>query len=238
MQIKTFPSTTQVAEYVARQIADQIIKKPDSVLYLATGQTMIPVYTELVQVYQTSDLSFKKITVCNLDEYIGLDPEDPNSFHTFMHKHLFDSIDIDHDHIFYTDGSVSNPYAEAEAYLEVLQKFGPADLCLLGLGQNGHIGFNEPSSSFELKTRVVDLTESTRKANSDAFDGKIDKVPKQAITMGISEIMQSKQILLVATGEQKLEILRKIKKSSTTEEIPATVLKSHKHAELVTDQKF
>lgn len=238
MQTKQFSTIDKAAQYVAEQIADQTIKKSDSVIYLATGRTMIPIYTELVRIYQTSDLSFQKVIIFNLDEYIGLDPGDPHSFHNFMHEHLFDEIDINHDHIFFTDGSVSNPYAEAEAYLEILEKFGPADLCLLGLGQNGHIGFNEPGSSFELKTRVVDLTESTRKANSGAFDGKVEKVPKRAYTMGIAEIMQSKKILLVATGEQKLEILRELKKSSITEEIPATVLKSHKHAELVTDQNL
>lgn len=238
MNIKQFPTITYVARYVAQKIADQIIKKPNSVLYLATGRTMILVYAELVRIYQTSDLSFQKVMVFNLDEYIGLDPGDPHSFHNFMHEHLFDEIDINHDNIFFADGSVSNPYAEAEAYLEVLQKFGPADLCLLGLGQNGHIGFNEPGSSFELKTRVVDLTESTRKANAQSFGGEIDQVPKQAITMGIYEIMRAKKIILVATGEQKLEILHKLKKSSITEDLPASVLKKHAHAELITDQKI
>lgn len=238
MNIKQFPTIAEVANYVAQKIADQIIKKPDSVLYLATGQTMIPVYAELVRIYQTSDLSFQKIMVFNLDEYIGLDPGDLNSFHTFMHEHLFDQIDIDHDRIFFTDGSVSNPYTEAEAYLEILQKFGPADLCLLGLGQNGHIGFNEPGSSFDLKTRVVDLTNSTRKANAQSFGGQIDKVPKQAITMGISEIMQSKKILLVATGAHKLGILKKVHDSRSNEKIPATVLRNHNNAELITDQNI
>ncbi len=119
-----------------------------------------------------------------------------------------------------------------------MEKFGPADLCLLGLGQNGHIGFNEPGSSFELKTRVIDLTESTRKTNARSFDGQIDRVPKKAITMGIYEIMKAKNILLVATGEQKLLILRKLKKSSPTEDLPASALKKHNHAELVTEQKL
>lgn len=237
MLIKQFSSINEVARYGAQQIANQIIRKPDSVFYLATGQTMIAVYAALVQIFNETHFSFQKVSVFNLDEYIGLDIGDPHSFHQFMHEHLFDQIDINHDHIFFTDGSVSNPYAEAEAYLEILEKFGPADFALLGLGLNGHIGFNEPGSSFNLKTRVVDLTDKTRETNAQSFNS-VDRVPRQAITIGIAEIIKAKKIILVATGKHKHEILLKLKKSSITKDLPASVLKGHKQAELVTDQRL
>jgi len=237
MEIKNFSSSKKAIDFAAQQIANQIKEKPNSVIYLATGQTQLPLYKELVSIYKKDQFSFSKIKVCNLDEYVGLDHCDSHSFHMYMHDNLFDAVDIDHQNIHFVHGEEKDAQDEAERYRNVLKKLGSADLCLLGLGINGHIGFNEPGSDFNSQTRVVKLSESTRKSNSKSFNS-LDTIPTKAITIGISEIMNSKKIILVATGDRKKRILQNIIDSDPTKDIPATVLKNHSDVELVTDQKI
>lgn len=236
MQIKNFSSITEIAEYVTKEFINQIQQKPNSIFYFATGQTQIPIYQKLVELAKESETSFKEVTAFNLDEYLGVSHDSPNSFLLYMRQHLYDSIDIRDENIHCPNGVADDATEEAKKYKELLTKAGPADICLLGIGPNGHIAFNEPGSFFDSTARVVDLTDITRQTNFPEIR-KLNQTPNQAITIGISEIMASKRIVQTITGEHKLDILKKFLNTNLTTDLPATVLKSHPNYELVTDQK-
>lgn len=216
-------------------LAAQVILKPDCVLGLATGSTPEGAYEELVRRYQAGELDFSKVTSVNLDEYKGLSGDNDQSYRYFMNVHLFNHVNIDKSRTFVPDGLGEDPEKVCADYDEIIRREGPVDLQLLGLGNNGHIGFNEPASVFEKGTHCVDLTESTIEANKRFFE-KEEDVPRQAFTMGIGSIMQAKKILIIVSGEGKADIVARAFGGPVTPEVPASILQFHRDVTLVGDE--
>lgn len=220
----------------ANIISAQIIMKPDCVLGLATGSTPLGTYAQLIDWYQKGDLDFSRVSSVNLDEYRGLPKENDQSYHYFMQHNFFEHINIRPDHTFVPDGMEADSEKACLAHEEVIRTLGGVNLQLLGLGNNGHIGFNEPGAAFEKETHLVDLTESTIQANSRFFE-KPEDVPTQAYTMGIKTIMQAKKILVVVNGIGKADIVAKAFWGPVTPQIPASILQMHPDVTLVADEE-
>lgn len=225
MQVKHFPTTVAAAHAVADRIAERLKATPKIVLGLATGATMEPVYERLVALYRAGEISFAKVTSFNLDEYVGLPPADPRSYRSTMDSQLFDLVDIDKSRTFVPDGLAADPAAFGSRYEAMIREAGGIDLQLLGIGRNGHIGFNEPGADFAARTRVVDLEASTLEANSAFFDGALP--PTQAMTMGIGTILGSREIIVLATGATKRDAVRAALLGDITPDCPATALRRH-----------
>ena len=220
---------------VAALIAAQAVSKPDSVLGLATGSTPIGAYRLLAEWHKRGTLSFAGIRSVNLDEYRGLGPGHEQSYHWFMRKNLFDHIDLRPENAHMPDGLADDPAAECARYDALIARLGGIDLQLLGLGRNGHIGFNEPGASFVLPTHLVELAESTIDANSRLFASK-DDVPRQAITMGVGDIMRAKRVLVAVSGAEKADVVSKAFFGPVTPELPASILQLHPDVVLVGDR--
>lgn len=224
------------SRYVAKIIADAIGSNPRIVLGLATGSTPIGTYRELVNKHRDEDLDFSQVTTFNLDEYIGLGPEHPQSFRAFMQEQLFDRVNLDAQRTHVPSGMASDPAAEGVTYEAAIASAGGIDLQLLGIGGNGHIAFNEPGASAESRTRAIDLTPSTIEANSRFFDS-IDQVPRTAITMGIGTILEAKRIILMASGDAKADAVAKSIEGDVDESMPASALQRHREVTYVLDSK-
>lgn len=220
----------------ANIISAQVILKPDCVLGLATGSTPIGTYRQLIEWYEKGDLDFSHVKTVNLDEYKGLMRDNSQSYYYFMMENFFKHINIDLNNINIPDGTISDPKEACEAYDRALEEAGDIDLQLLGLGKNGHIGFNEPSDIFTMKTTCSQLAESTIQANSRFFE-HIEEVPRQAYTMGIGQIMSAKRILVVANGKEKAPILKRLMEGPVTPTVPASILNFHKNATIVADEE-
>ena len=216
-------------------IAAEIHKNPACVLGLATGSTPVGTYKELIAMNQAGDISFKEVATVNLDEYKGLSGEHDQSYRYFMNDNLFNHVDIDKDFTFVPDGLAEDADAECAAYDEIVEGLGYADLQLLGIGHNGHIGFNEPDTVFTKGTHVVDLTDSTIDANTRFFASR-DEVPRQALTMGMGCIMAARKVLLVATGEGKADAVYGAFCGSVDPKCPASILQLHNDVILVADE--
>jgi len=223
-------------EKAAQFLASQIQEKPDSVLGLATGSTPVGMYHELIKMYKNKQISFEQVKTFNLDEYVGLDKDHPQSYHAFMYENLFNHIDIKKENVHLPDGKADNLEQECASYEEKIKEAGGVDLQVLGIGHNGHIGFNEPKTPFESVTHVVDLDERTIQANSRFFDS-IDQVPRKAVSMGIKSIMQAKKILFLATGADKAEIVAKALQGPVTPDVPASVLQLHPDVTVILDKE-
>jgi len=219
----------------ANIIAAQVIMKPDSVLGLATGSTPVGTYKHLIEKYNNGDLDFSQVTTVNLDEYKGLARDHDQSYYYFMHQNLFDHININLERTFLPDGTQEDSNKACADYERIITETGGADLQLLGIGHNGHIGFNEPGQVFEKDTHCVDLAEKTIQANKRFF-ASTDDVPKQAYTMGIRTIMKSKKILLVASGEEKAEIIKEAFFGPVTPTVQASILQLRENVILVADE--
>lgn len=219
----------------ANIISAQIIMKPDCVLGLATGSSPIGTYQQLVDWYRKGDLDFSKVSTVNLDEYRGLSHSDSQSYYYFMHDNLFRHVNIRPNASFIPDGTNPDALAACAAHEEAIRTLGGIDLQLLGLGNNGHIGFNEPCSSFEKETHCVNLTQSTIEANSRFF-ASIDDVPTQAYTMGIQTIMMAKKILVVVNGEGKADAVYNSFFGPVTPQVPASILQMHPDVTVVADE--
>ena len=226
MNFITVKTYEELSRKAANIIGAQVINKPDCVLGLATGSSPIGTYKELIARYENGDLDFSKVTSVNLDEYIGLDGNHDQSYRYFMDNNLFKSINIDPEKTFVPNGCAADVKAEGDAYDEMIKSLGGIDLQLLGIGLDGHIGFNEPDSFFTKETHLVDLDESTIKANARFFQSEND-VPRQAITMGMMSIMQAKKILLIANGSKKKDILDKAFFGPIDPQVPASILQLH-----------
>ncbi|MFS0783628.1 glucosamine-6-phosphate deaminase [Bacillus sp. 1P06AnD] len=224
-----------MSKIAAKRIIGKVQQKPNAVLGLATGSTPEGLYKELIEDHKENGTSYKDVNTVNLDEYMGLDRNDKNSYFTFMREKLFNHIDINLDNTNVPNGMVSNMEEEAARYEEHIKELGGVDLQILGIGHNGHIGFNEPGTSFQSKTHVIELAESTREANSRYFDS-IDDVPTHAITMGIDSIMNSKEIILLASGAGKAEAMKKLVYGEISEDFPASALRLHKKVTIIADQ--
>lgn len=219
----------------ASVIAAQMTLKTDSVLGLATGSTPVGTYKQLIQWYQEGILDFSDITSVNLDEYRGLSPESDQSYRYFMNHNLFDHVNIKKECTYVPDGLEADSETACKKYDEIIEQVGGIDLQILGLGHNGHIGFNEPGEFFEKTTHCVDLTESTIEANKRFFE-KEEDVPRQAYTMGIQTIMKAKMILLLVSGEGKAQILRDVICGPVTPRVPASILQMHPNVIIIADE--
>lgn len=219
----------------ANIISAQVIMKPDCVLGLATGSTPIGTYEQLIRWYEKGDLDFSQVRSINLDEYKGLSPENDQSYRYFMNTHFFDHINIDKNNTNVPDGLEADSEKACTAYNQIIKDMGGIDLQLLGLGHNGHIGFNEPGGAFEKETHCVKLAQSTIDANARFFENK-DMVPREAYTMGIKSIMQARKILVVVSGEDKADIVQRAFYGPITPQVPASVLQLHNDVTLVGDE--
>lgn len=235
MKIIRAKDYNDMSRKAANIISAQIIMKPHCVLGLATGSTPIGIYEQLVEWYKKGDLDFSEVTTLNLDEYKGIARENEQSYYFFMNEKLFSKVNINPERTFLPDGMEPDSGKACADYNRIIEEAGGVDLQLLGLGHNGHIGFNEPGMAFEAQTHCVNLTESTMKANQRFF-ASADEVPRQAYTMGIKTIMQAKKILVVVSGEDKAAIVKEAFWGTITPKIQASVLQLHNDVTLVADE--
>ncbi|MGI5851114.1 MAG: glucosamine-6-phosphate deaminase [Clostridiales bacterium] len=220
------------ADIVSRQIKN----KPDSVLGLATGSTPLGLYAMLIDMYKKGELDFSRVKTFNLDEYRGLPKDHPQSYYHFMYENLFNKINIKDENVNLLNGNRDESYRECADYEEKIKAAGGIDLQVLGIGHNGHIGFNEPGTPFDSVTDLIDLSERTIEANSRFFDSP-DQVPRQALSMGIKTIMQSRNIVLLISGNSKARIAAKALNGPITQNVPASVLQLHPFVTVVLDKE-
>lgn len=235
MNVLIFDTEEQIGIAAGNYMCGQVLQKPDSVLGLATGSTPLKPYGQMIDLYKKGIVDFSKVTTFNLDEYVNLDVNDKNSYHSFMHENLFDHINIPEESINFLNGNASDPEKECEEYENKIKKAGGIDIQLLGIGSNGHIAFNEPSDCFQRWSHIVNLKESTVKDNSRFFKS-IEEVPTQAVTMGIGSIMQAKKILIIAIGENKAKAIKQLINGNVTPQCPASVLQFHTDVTLMLDR--
>ncbi len=226
----------EMSRKAANIVAGQIFLKPNSVIGLATGSTPLMMYKELIRMFEEDGLDFSETTTFNLDEYIGLSTDNSNSYHYYMHHNFFNHINIKGENIFIPNGMATDIETECRAYEDKIRQKGGIDIQVLGIGNNGHIGFNEPDVKFEATTHKVKLDQETILANARFFDN-IDYVPKHAISMGIKTIMHAGKILLLANGYGKAESLGRALYGSITPEVPASILQLHRDVTVVVDKE-
>ena len=225
----------EMSRIAANVLSAQVMMKPDCVLGLATGSTPIGTYKVLIERCAAGDLDFSQVKSINLDEYVGLSGEHDQSYRYFMNNNLFNHINIDKANTNVPNGLAEDVDAECARYNDVINTLGPIDIQVLGMGHNGHIGFNEPDDHFPLETHKVDLAQSTIDANARFF-ASADEVPRQALTMGIKTIMQAKKVLVVVSGKDKAEIVKKAFTGPVTPQVPASILQMHSDVILVADE--
>jgi glucosamine-6-phosphate deaminase len=233
IEVKDYQEMSRAA---AEYIINKINQSPKITLGLATGGTPKGVYEHLIKDHKQNGTSYAHVTSFNLDEYIGLSKEDHNSYYHYMYENLFKYININPSSTNIPSGINSNLQAECDEYERKIEQQGGIDLQLLGIGSNGHIGFNEPGTSFQSKTHVVDLAQSTREANARYFNN-LEEVPTQAITMGINTIVKSKEILLLVSGKAKQEAIVKLFNGDVSESFPASILKDHQNTTIIVDEE-
>lgn len=232
IKVENYQEMSQRASSI---ILELISKNSNPVLGLATGSTPEGMYQCLIKAYEQGDISFKDVTTFNLDEYVGLAKDDTNSYHSYMKEKLFNHIDILPNQTHLPDGIARDLQLECVKYEQQIRNAGQVDIQVLGLGLNGHIGFNEPGTPFSSRTQAVELMASTRQANARFFNG-LNEVPTQAITMGIETIMQSKLILLLVSGEKKAPALARLLKGGVSEDFPASILQRHPNVIVIADE--
>lgn len=225
----------QLSQKAAQIVAQQIKQKPASVIGFATGSTPLGLYQELVAMYRKKEVSFEQMTSFNLDEYIGLTRNHPQSYYRFMWDHLFSHVGMEDRRINFPPGVFQDEKSICEQYEAEMAKCGGIDLQILGIGVNGHIGFNEPNEAFTLPTHIVELAEETIHANARFFENE-EEVPRYAITMGVRSIMQARSILLLANGENKAEAIQKMFTDKADPQMPASILQLHHNVTLIVDK--
>ncbi|WP_394233364.1 glucosamine-6-phosphate deaminase [Niallia oryzisoli] len=235
MKIIKAENYDEMSVFAAQYIMKRMNSKAIRTLGLATGSTPKGVYAQLINHFQSNQLTFQHISTFNLDEYVGLHPSDFNSYHYYMMSHLFDAIDIPKSQTHLPNGMAKDLTKECEHYEKQIDNLGGIDIQLLGIGHNGHIGFNEPGSSFNSRTRIIKLTDSTRSSNAKFFPS-IDEVPTHAITMGIATILECKEIVLLASGTSKASVMEKLINGKPSEQLPASALKLHQHVTIIADR--
>lgn len=235
MNVLVFDSEEQIGIAAGYYMCGQVLQKPSSVLGLATGSTPIKAYDHMIKLYNQGAVDFSSVTTFNLDEYVKLDVNDKNSYHSFMYSNLFNHINIPDKNINFLDGNADDLEKECKEYEKRIKNSGGIDIQLLGIGSNGHIAFNEPADSFQRWSHVVKLKESTIKDNSRFFNSE-SEVPTHAVTMGIGSIMQAKRILIIAIGEKKAKAIKQVINGNVTPDCPASVLQFHKDVTLMLDK--
>ena len=235
MKIIVVENYEEMSERGAEIIAEVVKSNPNATLGLATGSTPIGLYKKLISEYEQGEISFKDIHTVNLDEYVGLDGENNQSYRYFMNTQLFNHVDIDKANTHVPCGVAEDMEKECERYTQIIRD-NPQDIQLLGLGSDGHIGFNEPGSPLDGHTHIVELEESTIRDNARLFD-RIEDVPKSAITMGIADVMQAKSVLLIANGANKAEAVKAMIQGEVTENCPASILQRHNNVTVIIDKE-
>ncbi len=235
MEIIIQPDAEAASLIVARHVARVVRDKPNAVLGLATGSTPLPMYRELIRLHREQGLNFSGVTTFNLDEYVGLPPEHPASYHAFMEEHFFSQVNVARDRIHIPDGMTSHVPAFCQKYEDEIRAAGGIDLQVLGIGGDGHIGFNEPSSSLASRTRIKTLTAQTRRDNARFFSS-LEDVPLHVITMGGGTIMDARQVLLLAFGEKKARAIAAAVEGPLTAMNPASILQMHPVAKCLIDE--
>jgi glucosamine-6-phosphate deaminase len=236
LKLEIVKDQREVSVRATEYITTLIKEKSNAVLGLSTGSTPIGVYQELIGKYQKGEINFSDITTFNLDEYYGLPASHPQSYHSFMRKVLFDHINMKEENIYIPFGRPNDIFQYCKEYEQKIEAIGGIDIQLLGIGRNGHIGFNEPAQELQSDTHLVQLAEDTIQANSRFFESRED-VPKYAITMGIKTIFKAKKVLLLAIGEEKKEIIKHLLESGITTDLPASLLKLHPDVTVLVDQR-
>lgn len=236
MRILVCKDYDEMSQKAAQMISSQVMLKPDCVLGLATGSTPIGMYKKLVQMYQEKMIDLSEVTTFNLDEYLGLSKDNEQSYHYFMQNHLFDHVNVKPRRIHIPNGNTENVDDECNFYDQLIAKSNGIDIQVLGIGNNAHIGFNEPQISFEKGTHVVELDDSTREANARFFE-TLDEVPKQAITMGTGIILKSRKIMLLASGRAKAKAIYDTVHGHVSPEVPSSILQFHPDTVLILDEE-
>jgi glucosamine-6-phosphate deaminase len=235
MKIIVAKNYEELSRKAGNLFASQLILKSNAVIGLATGSSPVGMYKELIQSYRDGDIDFDEVVSFNLDEYIGISPDNEQSYHYFMKENLFNHINIRPENIHIPSGIAVDMTIAAQCYDKMIEEAGGIDIQILGIGNNGHIGFNEPDVKFEARTHIVELEPETIEANSRFFDS-IDQVPTQAISMGIKNIMQSRKIVLIASGEGKAKVVQAMIEGPITPELPASVLQLHPDVTIILDE--
>jgi glucosamine-6-phosphate deaminase len=234
MRARVFPDYEAMSAAAADAVVHTLEEDPSSVLLLPTGTTPLGMYQRLVYMHRLGEVSFSGATFFNLDEYLGLMPEHPASYHVYMKEHFYGLIDANPARIFVPDGAAADPEAECERYEAAIRDSGGVDVCVLGIGRNGHIGFNEPGAPFDSRTRVVTLSESTRLVNAADFEA--NRAPERAITVGMASIFESEEVLLLASGTNKANAVAAALEGDVSESVPASMLGRHQRAVLFLDE--
>jgi glucosamine-6-phosphate deaminase len=236
MKLTVYPTERAAAGALARQIAARVAAKPDLVLGLPTGRTPIPLYTEIIALFKAGQIDLSCVTTFNLDEFVGVAPDDEGSYHRFMREHLFAHVNIPPERTHVLNGVAANRHAECARYERAIDEAGGIDLQILGIGTNGHIGFNEPGPGLEARTHEVRLHESSRKANLALFGNDPARVPAEALSMGMATILNAREIVLLATGKSKARCIERVVNGPVTTRLPASFLQLHRRVELVLDE--
>jgi len=236
MRVRVFDTASRLARAAARDVARALRANPRLVLGLPTGRTPIPLYDEIVRLHGAGRANFRRATTFNLDEFLGLDGRDPRSYRAFMQRHLFDHVDLTARRIHFLNGTVRDVAAECERYERAIRRAGGIDLQLLGLGTNGHIGFNEPARALAARTHCVRLRPATRRANAALFGNRLRAVPHHALSMGMATILQAGRVVLIATGASKRACVERMIAGPVTTRVPASFLQLHRNVEVWLDR--
>lgn len=234
MKVTVLKTAEEIGVAVAKIFTDEVKANPNCILGLATGASPIPTYNNIIKTHKEEGVSFKGVKTYNLDEYCDLPKADKNSYYTFMHEQLFNGLDILEENVHFLDGNATDTDAECKRYDNEINEAGGIDIQLLGIGNNAHIGFNEPADSFTDGSFKVKLTDSTIEANKIYFDE--NPMPHYALTMGVNQIMSAKKIVLIATGPKKAEAIRNMIKGEVTPQVPASILQNHDDVEIFLDE--
>jgi glucosamine-6-phosphate deaminase len=236
MKISVYLSEKVAAAAVARQIASRIAAKPDLVLGLPTGRTPVPLYREIARLFKAGEVDFSRVRTFNLDEFYGIGADHPGSYQQFMREHLFNHVNIRPEHVSFLNGLAENAESECARYERAIESAGGIDLQLLGIGTNGHIGFNEPGRELHARTHRATLHASTRRSNVGLFGNSEDAVPRHALSMGMATILNTRAIVLLAMGKSKARCIQGVVSGPLTTRVPASFLQLHPRVELVLDE--
>jgi len=235
-RVLVFPDARAVARELARRVGQALRETPDLVLGLPTGRTPLLLYEELVTLHTQGHADFSRAITFNLDEFLGVHANDPRSYRAFMHRYLFDHVNADPLRTNFLDGAVADAQEECERYEREIDRVGGIDLQILGIGTNGHIGFNEPAAELEARTHRVTLKPETRRSNAPLFGGDPERVPSEALSMGMGTILQARRAVLIATGPSKARSVERVVNGPITTLLPASFLQLHRNAEIFLDE--
>ena len=236
MRIRVFSTPGALARALALDVARRLAEKPGLTLGLPTGRTPIPLYREIVRLHQAGRADFSRARTFNLDEFLGIAPNDSRSYRAFMQRHLFDHVNLPSRRIQFLNGATRNVEAECRRYEKAIERSGGIDLQILGLGMNGHIGFNEPARALVAGTHCTKLKPATRRANAAQFDNRVGDVPREALSMGMATILQARRIVLLATGATKARCVQRMIEGPVTPRLPGSFLQLHRCAEIWLDR--